>query len=355
MRILILPFNVGSLSSIMVEALNRITGVEAKGLFVGKHKYQYEGKNCQFIELGLKNQLLNAILNRVITFFYFLKLIFWADSVYYVWNSFLPFGIDLKIVSLLKKNALIEWVGSEIRNPEVVKKLSPYIEQAYQNGYEYTALESSKKSYRLQKTFSCSGFYPMIVPEMSLFVFNELFAKTFSVHYRMNIANFVPNYPSNTKPIIIHAPTAPIAKGSNIIIPVIEELKKEYDFEFVLLHGVSREKVLQSVQNCDIFLDQIIAGSYGMASCEAMAFGKPVMCYIMPAVFENGLPLECPIVNTNPDNLKEQLIRLITNPQLRYEIGVKSRAYAEKYHDADKIALDIVNVFEEIKSLREKV
>ena len=75
------------------------------------------------------------------------------------------------------------------------------------------------------------------------------------------------------------------------------------------------------MQKADIFLDQIICGGYGMACTEAMAFGKPVMCYIMPEVFKAGLPEDFPITNTNPDNLKEQLIKLITDPQMRHDTG----------------------------------
>jgi glycosyltransferase involved in cell wall biosynthesis len=75
-----------------------------------------------------------------------------------------------------------------------------------------------------------------------------------------------------------------------------------------------------------------------MAAMEAMSFGKPVMCYLLPQVFEAGLPQECPIVNTNPVNLKEQLIKLINNPKLRESIGMAGRAYVEKYHDAEIIS-----------------
>ena len=70
-----------------------------------------------------------------------------------------------------------------------------------------------------------------------------------------------------------------------------------------------------------------------MSSIEAMSFGKPVMTYIMPKVFEAGLPNECPIVNTNPTNLEGNLIALITDAKLRHELGALGRAYVEKYHD----------------------
>ena len=75
---------------------------------------------------------------------------------------------------------------------------------------------------------------------------------------------------------------------------------------------MTRAEALEIMQKADIFIDQLILGSYGMSSIEAMSFGKPVMTYIMPKVFEAGLPNECPIVNTNPTNLEGNLIALIT-------------------------------------------
>jgi glycosyltransferase involved in cell wall biosynthesis len=108
---------------------------------------------------------------------------------------------------------------------------------------------------------------------------------------------------------------------------------------------MSRSEVLELLQQADIFVDQIIGGSYGMATMEAMSFGKPVMCYIMPEVFEAGLSTDCPIINTNPDNLKEKLIELIDNAPMRHEIGKKSRAFVEEFHDADKGAKQLSQIY----------
>jgi glycosyltransferase involved in cell wall biosynthesis len=183
--------------------------------------------------------------------------------------------------------------------------------------------------------------------EISLFLNKTLFPKHTTLMQRLSLNEFLPHYPDpqKTKPLIIHSPSAKIAKGSNIIVAVIEELKKEYDFEFRLLHNISRDEVLEIMKEADIFLDQIIIGGYGMASTEALAFGKPVMCYLMPELFEAGMPEECPIVNTNPDNLRQQLIKLICNPQLRCDIGKQSRKYVEKYHDLEKIAEQLLQVY----------
>ena len=65
----------------------------------------------------------------------------------------------------------------------------------------------------------------------------------------------------------------------------------------------------------------------------------------MPAVYKNGTPEICPVVNANPDTLKEKLTLLIKDPELRNSIGMKSRQFVEETHDADKIAIQLLSIY----------
>ncbi len=69
----------------------------------------------------------------------------------------------------------------------------------------------------------------------------------------------------------------------------------------------------------------------------------------MPAVYENGLPADCPIVNTTIETIKEELRKLIVNPSLCKELGKRGREYALKYHDADVIARRFVEIYREVQ------
>ncbi len=358
MNILFLPANIASVPSITATALNKLEGINAKNITDNIHKYQSISKSTVVLPQRLDNRLHVAkwIKSRWEYGRELKKWIEWADVLHYMWDSAFSNGIDLKWAKAKNKTIFIEWVGSDIRDPKVLYKINPYYTKVFNNGYEYKRLEEGNRKYKVQKLFAKAGAVAIVSPEISLFLDKSLFPEYHLLNQRLHLKNFIPQYPSakNNKPIIIHSPTAQIAKGSNVIIPVIEALKKEYDFEFVSLHDTSRDKVLELMQKADIFLDQLICGGYGMASTEAMAFGKPVMCYIMPELFEAGLPKEFPIVNTNPDTLKEQLIKLITTPQLRHDIGKQSRAYAEKYFDADKIAFGLINIYKDALEKRLK-
>jgi len=349
MNILILPQNMASMPSLTAEALNKIDGVNAKCLTISLSKYQSLGPDTIYLPISDSKRAAFKWLWNKITFkkSRLFKLLQWADVLHYHWDSAFSDGRDLKWAAKSGKPIFIEWVGSEIRIPEICKRINPYYRKAFEDGYEYKSFESEKTSFKNQSKFQKVNAVPLIIPEMNLYVQKQMFPLSYPSQLRINLKEYKTAFPNinNNKPLIIHSPSAKMAKGSNFIIPVIKELEKEYDFKFLLLHDLNREEVLSIMQEADIFIDQIILGSYGMAAMEAMAFGKPVMCYIMPEVFEGGLSEECPIVNTNPDNLKKQLIKLITNAQLRHDIGLKSRAFAEKFHDMVKISSQLLTIY----------
>ncbi|HSK72878.1 MAG TPA: glycosyltransferase, partial [Pyrinomonadaceae bacterium] len=159
--------------------------------------------------------------------------------------------------------------------------------------------------------------------------------------------------PLNKKPVVVHSPSAPVAKGTKFILQAIESLKAKYDFEFVLVENMAREKALETMRGCDIFVDQLIIGSHGYAAVEAMAFGKPVVCYINPVTGKNYLP-ELPIFNANPENITEKLEILLKDGALRNELGKKGRNYVEKYHDDKKLAENLAKTYREVIRLHRK-
>ncbi len=339
------------MQAITAQAMNNVEGVEAKSLVTFIHKYQ--SLNDSTIILPERYISRKKPIKRLSAQWQFAKELKkwmnWADVLHYVWGPTYPDARDLVWAKKMNKPVFIEWVGSDIRDPGIMFPINPYYKHAFYNGFECREMESSMHKVNVQKQFGTANATPTLCPEMSLFLDKKLFPRHIQLLQRINLKTFVPQYPSsqNKKPMILHSPSTKIAKGSNLIISVIEELKLHYDFEFVLLHDMSREEVLKIMKGADIFLDQLIYGGYGMATLEALAFGKPVMCHLMPQVFEAGLPKECPIINTNPDNLRDQLIELITNPQLRHDTGKKSREYVEKYHDAEKIAKQLLHIYTE--------
>jgi glycosyltransferase involved in cell wall biosynthesis len=159
----------------------------------------------------------------------------------------------------------------------------------------------------------------------------------------------------NTRPIIVHTPSATGGKGTRFVRNAIDRLKSTLDFEYLEIVNKTHKEALETIAKADIFLDQFLAGAYGMASCEAMAMGKPVFCFLLKPLKEL-LPEDCPIVNVDIDSLEFTLKEYILNATLRNQTGIKSRQYVESYHDANKVCRDLnAKLLEIINSKHESV
>ncbi|MBU0694972.1 MAG: glycosyltransferase [Bacteroidetes bacterium] len=352
MKILFAPSNIASMPAITAQAMVAL-GHEAKCITLSDNLITSKNEHVILLKHhSIRNPFLYGYYKLVYLLTLY-KLLKWCDVVHWTWNTALPFSLDLKLIKWMKKPRFIEWVGSDIRIPEVTMAESPFYKEAYSNGYEYSTMENKMSSYRNQNNFAKHGFVPILVPEMQLFLKTGLFEMVHTTQYRIPTAKFDAHYPElqNEKIVIVHSPSAKIAKGSNYILPVVESLKEKYNIEFVLLHNVPRSEVLNAMSKADIFIDQIILGSFAAAAIEAMSFGKPVVAYIMPSVYKKGISKDCPIVNANPSTLKEKLIELIESPKLRRDIGKRSRAYVEKVHDAKLVSQTLLEIYKSSSKL----
>ena len=347
MKVLHLPNNIASQISITVRALRDI-GIEARGLVKTNHPIQSE--------LAIEN--LPYVNPNRYSFKYFVDKIYychklrsalkWADVVH--WHfvpGILPRNLDLKYIKFLKKARIVEFWGSDIRIQEIACRDNPYITKAYERGEMPPGPKEG--SIARQSSFAQCGFECLIpCPELLPYLQRNLFSSPYISRARLILSDFEPSFPvqDKSRPLIVHCPSNKGIKGTQAVLRLIEELKASHDFEFKLIHDMPRDEALSIIRNCDIMLDQFVLGHHGLVALEAMALGKPTICYLKPSMVSEYPDL--PIVNANQENLKEVVKDLLEDGPRRYEIGLRSRAYVEKYHDAHKIAIELVNIYQEL-------
>jgi len=143
---------------------------------------------------------------------------------------------------------------------------------------------------------------------------------------------------------ICHAPTNRYLKGTDYLIKAYNEIKDEYPVELLIMENMPHHEVLRlKYERCDILVDQLtdLGGfGYGINSLEALSMGIPCVTYLNP-FYENFIP-DHPFINANPDNLRDVLVKLINEPELRRERGLYGRIWVEKYHDATKVSQKIL-------------
>lgn len=344
--ILHLPSNISSQMSSTVNALRK-KRISSYGLtFDDNIKQSYDGlETLHLPHLNLKN-LYKVIFYAPRAMFQILNAIINADIIHWYGTCAFPRGIDVVVAKILGKNGIVEYLGSDIRIPEIVSIDNEYLKKFYQNNPSILKYENSKSSQKNQELFSRFGFQAVLSESMFSSINKTCFPDFKLMRTRVAVNDFPLCLPEKDRkvPLIVHMPSNPEIKGTAYVLAAIEKLKQEYVFEFKLIQNCSHKEAVKQLSECDIFLDQFVLGAYGVVSVEAMSYGKPVVCYLNDGI-KQYYPADCPIVNADPENLHEALIPLLQNAKLRQDIGKLSRQYAEKYHDSDKTVNDLLDIY----------
>jgi len=147
---------------------------------------------------------------------------------------------------------------------------------------------------------------------------------------------------------IVHSPTDRSTKGTELIIPVIERIRKVRDVEFVLVEQKPHDEALRIKETCDIAIEQVgnLGGTgYGRNSLETLALGIPTVTEMTPDYLA-WLP-ENPFVLATPETLFDRLIELIDDPKLRAEKRVASRKWVEKHHSYESVHTRLMELYRE--------
>jgi len=134
---------------------------------------------------------------------------------------------------------------------------------------------------------------------------------------------------------ISHSSTNRKYKGTELILRVLDKIKKERKIEFLLIENMQRSELLKIKSTCDICIDQVggtMGGTgYGKAGLETLGMGIPTITN-MSKDYENWLPENPFVIANNEDELYQKLNELLESGQLREVLGAKGKKWVEKYH-----------------------
>ncbi len=168
----------------------------------------------------------------------------------------------------------------------------------------------------------------------------QLHPKIHHVMFPFDASRFEP-LPHRVEKIlrIGHAPTNRAAKGSDVIIPVVQELEKEFPVQLILIENLPYQEAIQRKAQCHIFIDQIGDLGYGINSLEALAMGIPTCTCLAPG-FEQHYP-DHPFIVIDAENLKQRLIDVIQDKALRRNKARQGLRWVKQYHDPMRVVQTI--------------
>lgn len=280
-------------------------------------------------------------------------------SLYRMPNMDFPTGLDLLELKSAGKLVIMSFRGGEIRLHSKFKELNRF---NYVDEDPNKIVESNPEEYQERFIEYCRAVCDQVIvsdPEMLTYVPDATI-----VPRAINLELFqhkVDNFSSietweEEGPLIVHVPSREGVKGSHYVQKALEELKQEgHKFRFEFITGVPHDEVIELYSKADIVIDQLRIGWYGVASVEAMALEKCTVAYIREDIEHHLTPFNKPIVNANPETIKEVIKELIYDRNKVVEKGRAGRKFVENYHCMNKVAIKYKNVYEKAYQNRKSV
>jgi hypothetical protein len=264
---------------------------------------------------------------------------------FYYGTTLFPFQLDLPFYRLLNKIVIMEYFGFDVQNYKIsVRKYGD------RTNIAYMGKQGVKHDIKIEKRYNFESRYIDLklvgAPCVSEFVPDSIV-----IPLAINVTDYTYSLKTPADRIkILHAPTHKGNKGTIYITRAIERLISEgFPIGFVLAENLSHSELKNKYIECDIFVDQVLAGWYGTAAVEAMALGRPTVCFLREEYYTYvDFSPKLPIINADQDNIYEVLKELIINKEKLPAIGLKSRQFVEEIHNLQKITCSLIHTYLEV-------
>ncbi len=344
-------------------------GIESVFVNLSGHPYQY-GKDDNPPMINMINRVAQKIgtrfygnwimrviwvvfLQNIISLFLLPWAILRHDVFIFTSNSTFFFFIDLPFLKLFRKKIIYVFLGSEAR-------------PAYLNGYvinndKLISILIGIFVTRIQKIMISiiekfadhiinippqAHFHTLpFVSSLCIGIPHEIATSTTSSDYKSN------NNSGEKIIRILHAPSKPEPKGTDVIRKGVQSLKnKGILIDYVEIMGKPNAEVLQELQKCDFIVDEIYSDTpMAVFATEAAFAGKPA---VVGSYYVNQIKDDLPAGNLppsmfcHPDLLEASMEKLIVDNKFREELGKKAREFVTTNWSAIKVAQHYLRLIE---------
>ncbi len=229
--------------------------------------------------------------------------------------------------------------GSEVRDPErhaAAEEFSPFrSDSAEHQLYRFRATQVVASTRRLLDSFEGPVF--VSTPDLLLDVPDAVWLP---VVVDVDRPQGDPPLSRDRLPLVLHAPSRAVTKGTALIEPVVEDLAARGLIEYRRISGVEPERMPHLIASADIVLDQFALGSYGALACEAMAAGRVVVGNINAQVRER-VGRDLPVVQATPRDLEDVILGLLADPDAARATAAAGRHFVVDVHSGPRSGAEL--------------
>lgn len=247
-----------------------------------------------------------------------------------------PHNVDLPLYKLLGKKLVFHYHGCDVRDR--AHMLATHAHSTCTECAPAFCIPSRQKRIRREAAAYASA---EIVSTPDLL---ESAPNALQLHVAVCLADYPMTPPRPEPKLVLHAPTNKLIKGTPYVERAFAALRPRYPgVEFRTVEKLPWVELRALMAECDVFVDQLHMGWYGMVSAEAMALGKPALAYIRPD-FEPRMK-DAPVVRTSVETLERDLAALLDDAPRRRDLGERGRDYVEREHEAHVVAGRLVALY----------
>jgi hypothetical protein len=249
------------------------------------------------------------------------------------------FGLSLQrdfsdLPEIVKRNKKIVFTfwGSDVRAPEWIM-----YQQAKYLGYDppkpfFNTMQQYQLLRHINK-FADVMLGTSIIPR-GMHLRNDMDTSQWTLEEKQEILsqNIIKKDPAIT--YFVHAPTDNWKKGSGLIVPVFEKLKKQgWPIELIYVNKLPLPEAKKLYAYADYAVDQVGVGAIGFLGMEMMCWEIPVLVHHIP-LFEK-IKNNPPVIPITKATLEDQIAACIErkqNGELKQE-GARAREWVLKNED----------------------
>jgi len=263
----------------------------------------------------------------------------------------LPTGYFYPVLKLLGKKIITPFWGSDIRYwyafSEEMESLGAHHEML--PFFEYAKNRSGGSYWDKLRTVKAAEKYSDLIitqPDCS-----QLLSRPYMrACVPLDLSTLTNHVPARPEPLILHAPSVPEAKGTDVVLRVMDELAAEgLHFQFRLIENMPNKELRQLLSESDIVVDELYSITVGGLSSEAMATGNAVLVRYLSEF--SKVPPGCPAINTSINTLKANLRQVIVDLDLRIKLATAGRPYIEANNDNVKVCKNLLDWVEQENSM----
>lgn len=307
------------------------------------HRFGYPGDQLVNIRsrhrLEAQTETLEAALGDGYDIFHF-----WMSTLFGGRRYANMYGLDLPFIKARGRRIVYRGTGFDLRVRSEHIARNPY--HPFQYGYELDIDEDAQRKY-LEYLKSYVDLFIVQDPEM-----HEFMPGARIVPRGIQLDQFEPvGIRPSDRPLIVHAPSNGLVKGTPMILQALNELEEEgLSFELKVVSGMAHDEAMDWYRRADLIIDQLLIGWYGVLTLEALALGKPVVVYVRQDLYDAFTP-RIPIANANPDTIKDVLRPLIADYEARRALAAPGPDYVREVHDVRKVATSLRGIYQEVMEL----